>query len=491
MSQYNMCGIELFPEIPAFGDDLMRAIADGNRAQEWLPEIKPFIEFASIPEPRFSFETIGGISLNADKSEAAPQVATFIANRKTLVKRLTAVAKFSPRKTAKAILQTVRVSVNGTVEFAATDRESSIVTDDDFDREGEVSGLVYPARLLSVLKGLKCDIVECQLTGEALTVIGPSASLSVPVQQFMERDRIVKPDGTVEMGKERPMELPLPKLPTADIVFVANASDLAHAISQTIYCTDPESHRFALGGILFEIARFGDGPAVLNLAATDTRRLAVSAVGSIDLLTGEPDGEKDTFVVPAGFLNSLRPFIDAAETVQIGFCRAASGEWGSVIISGTDQLSCGQTKWQASSILIAGRFPRYRDVIPCSPARELAFEKAQLIDALTIAAQATNEESPGIDFEIPDASGNCVVTIRGKSADAGESFARVSAGQVITGPAVSVITFDPRYLLEYLGNLPKGCKYVQLALVDSNSAAILTASEQSGKHIAMPLSRDR
>lgn len=462
--------VDAFPMVPAFDPSAgftYGGFINSDAPVDAFPDVSPFVETAPVP-----------------------QVARFSANRKMLMNRLKSVSAFSPRRSPKAILQTVRLSVNGTVQMHATDCERSIVTDDNFQRDGEVSGLVNPARILAVLKGMKTPDVECDLKADKLTIRSDRAALSVPVE-FPVADFPAVPDFV------------------CDVAFVVNAADLAHSISQTIFATDTESTRYALGGILFELCDDGN----LNLCATDTRRLAVHNVGTVDVLTGSAT-DKDTFVVPTGFLAALEPFIDSAETVEIHFrrhvCEVSKNEEGEtitteipgmVLIRGTDRLSAGQTTFSAVSRTVEGRFPRYRDYIPGKPMAnaaqagrcqiELELDKTDFLEALKTAAVVSTEECRGLDFSLPAEAGGIFVEITGRSPETGESTARLFAVQSITGKPVSVITFDPCYIVEYLKALPKSAKTVQLAIADECSAGLLTATGERGSYVIMPLSRDR
>jgi DNA polymerase-3 subunit beta len=322
---------------------------------------------------------------------------------------------------------------------------------------------------------MKCDTVECQLGEKELTIAGPSGALSVPLESFVMDD----PSDPARPARKIPQEFPEAKAEDCDIVFSVDAAALVHAISQTIFSADSESTRYALGGIMFDLRR-GD----LTLVATDTRRLATSVIGPVDVIGGWDNKPEVKSVVPTAFLANVVTFLESADMVKIGFS-------ANTITIGTGESFDGQS-FTAVSRLVEGRFPKYQDVIPMrqSICRELTFPRAELVESLTMALICTSEETRGVDFEIPDVQGDaCEVQFHGRNPNGQKSTGKCRAAQTGFGKAIGGITFDPRYILEYLRELPKSAKYVTLSLVDSESAGVLTASDQNGQYVIMPLSR--
>ena len=72
--------------------------------------------------------------------------------------------------------------------------------------------------------------------------------------------------------------------------------------------------------------------------------------------------------------------------------------------------------FSAVSRLVEGRFPKYQDIVPATSERELTFPAADLLSAINLAMVATSEETRGVDFEIPDVTGDTgIVSITGKN----------------------------------------------------------------------------
>jgi len=409
----------------------------------------------------------------------APKLpATFTANRKALVNRIKTVAGFVPSRTPRAILTNLRMSVNGTVELSATDCERWIETAEDHDRSGDRVDLVPAKQLLSALRSLKSKDVTCEFEGNRLTLRGDGGALTIPLNDDVD-------------------DYPAVPHVEAVVIVTMEGAKLADAIDGTIFATDCESTRYALGGIMFDLVYNPAEPTpqdgTLTLAATDTRRLAIRECGSVGIV-GCTGNLNDTIVVPTAFLSAIRGMV--------------AGESCLTIKISENEIELIGTNWRAISRLVQGRFPRYRDVIPCEANRQVCFHAADLLAGIESAAMATTDEQSGIDLKFGNAAGETIVTMRGKSCDKGESTAVVKGAQVILtaekrrdrdGKNIhkndrqrhDVITIRPEYLAEFLRELPKTAKYVQLSLTNCESAMVVTATGIDGKYIVMPLGRGK
>lgn len=454
--------VEFLPMIPAAVSEVYESVEPFG---EFIPEIPWFGPL--IVEP------------------AAPVIlspARFTANRKALVNRLKSVSAFSPRRTCKPILQTVRLSVNGTVELTACSLEQQITTADDYDRSGDIVGLVNPKSLLAILKTVKTPDVECELSADLLTVKGGMATLSIPVEYD-------------------PQEYPTMNPGTPDVSLTVYSADLLRGLSQTMYATDETSTRYAFNGVLFELLGIDCGPeqtTPLILVGSDGRRLANHEVG--DCLVNSGKVKDATYVVPTSFLKSLESFIRSTETVQVNLEAYRLPPEGSTIAPGGYVEIIGDT-WRAVARLVEGRYPKYRDCVPTVFNREIAFKRVELIDALTIASVATSDESRGVDFSFPNEDGEMTVTLSAKSFGTTQSQMTVRAAAVWQADAgermdtgkfdYNGVTFDPFYVLEYLRNLPATAEYVAINYIDSESAVVWRAAHVAGYGVVMPLHRDR
>ena len=252
---------------------------------------------------------------------------------------------------------------------------------------------------------------------------------------------------------------------TASAYHVVAAADLKKLIKRTIFATELESTRFALGGVLFEFSPEGN---LLTGVGTDGRRLAHTQVpaepeGGVTPPAGQP-------VIPVKALKLLdRNLDDDDPPVHIAFPSP------NAVVIRTDR----SVIW---SRLVEGRFPRYRDVFPTSCEARIPIEAGLLRSRVEQAAIVTSDESRGVDFTFADGK----LTLAARAADSGES--QVEMPIRYSGATIE-ITFDPTYLLEMLKVLPEEEEIV-IELIDDNNAAVIRHADRYS-YILMPLSRDR
>jgi DNA polymerase-3 subunit beta len=243
--------------------------------------------------------------------------------------------------------------------------------------------------------------------------------------------------------------------------YVLPGKSLKQGIQRTIFATDTESTRYALGGILLEFQT-----DQLTLAATDSRRLAVCKSGCS--LHGSIQDDVVQPVVPAKAMSLIeRSIQDDEQDVHL-----AVHQHHVLVRSGLTTIYAR---------LVEGRFPRYQDVIPQHAGIRIESVAGPLLSAVRQAMIVTNEESRGVDFKF----GGGTLTLTSVGQDVGSS--RIEIPISYDGPE-TVVTFDPKYIQEFLRAIDQAGP-VALELVDGNSAAVFRADE-GYTYVVMPLSRD-
>jgi DNA polymerase-3 subunit beta len=349
-----------------------------------------------------------------------------------------------PTRTPKPILQNVKLeATKGQVVLIGTDQEVGIryrLSEADVAAPGEA--LLPANRVVAILREMQGDTVHIE-TGDSGTIIrGERANYKLGAENAAEFPNVAEFDekNAVSIG----------------------AGVLKQMIRRTVFATDTESTRYALGGVLVEIR----GETV-TLAATDTRRLAVMRGQCAAPANAASDNAVP--VVPAKALALIeRTLVDENESV-------------SVAIRNNDVL----VKTAVATIysrLVEGRFPRYQDVIPTQSATSVELVVGPFYSAVRQAQIVTSEESRGVDFEIAPG----LMTLASRAADIGES--KVELPISYDGSSL-VITFDPRYVAEFLRVLEPE-QPIRLELTDSESAAVFR-TDDGYTYIVMPLSRDR
>lgn len=367
-----------------------------------------------------------------------------LCQRGTLTTAFQTVSGVVPSRTPKAILQNIKLEAGKDhAVLIGTDQEVGIryrLAEADVQSPGEI--LLPTNRTLAILREMRGDSVSIEATDAGVWIRGDRAEY--------------------KLGSENPAEFPavadFGELPHCTI----SAGTLRQMIRRTIFATDTESTRYALGGILVELKDDS-----ITLAATDTRRLAVVRGQVASPATGA--AENPAPVVPSKAMSLIeRSLTDENEPVQIA-------------VRQNDVL----VKTSVATIysrLVEGRFPRYQDVIPRQSQISLDLTCGSFYSAVRQAQIVTSEESRGVDFQFSTG----LLTLCSRAADIGESKVELP---ISYEGADLVITFDPRYVAEFLRVLETE-QPLKLELTDSESAAVFR-TEDGYTYIVMPLSRDR
>ena len=245
--------------------------------------------------------------------------------------------------------------------------------------------------------------------------------------------------------------------------YVIGAAELRRAIRRTIFATDVESTRYALGGVLFELLQ-----NELVLVGTDGRRLARQSVPVEKEGDAKPPGGQP--VVPVKALKLLeRNLQDDDPPVHLTF------QGNTAILIRTDRAVI-------YSRLLEGRFPRYQDVFPAHLEVRVPFEVAPLLSAVEQGSIVTSEESRGVDFRFTSG----LLKLVSQAPDQGSSDVELP---ITFEDKPLEITFDPRYLADALKTLDPSTK-LTCDLIDGKSAAVFK-TDDNYTYVLMPLTKDR
>ncbi len=237
---------------------------------------------------------------------------------------------------------------------------------------------------------------------------------------------------------------------------------LKELIRRTVFATDNESSRYALGGVLLEFS----ADKIIGVG-TDGRRLAKMEVPAKSV-EGHQSGDSMTIVQTKAMTLIERTLTDPEAVIQIA-ARA-------------NEVLVKTPRTTIYSRLVEGRFPKWRDVFPQrTGAVQIELTVGPLYSAVRQAAIVTSEESRGVDFTFEDGS----LVLSGRAAEVGQS--RIELPVAYDGSKLS-IALDPRYLSDFLKVLDPE-KTFTLELKDSESAAVCTTDDGYG-YVIMPLARD-
>jgi DNA polymerase III subunit beta len=329
----------------------------------------------------------------------------------------------------------------------------------------------------SVLIGTDLEVgIRYQLPGmkvdKAGTVILPTAQMNSILRTGTDPEIKIETDGDrlVVQGLHSEFTLAaedaslFPDVPdfAAQSYHVIDAADLKKLIRRTMFATDVESTRYALGGVLVEVT-----DESIAMVGTDGRRLArMSAPAAAENSPPAPVGSP---VIPVKALKLIeRNLVNDDLSVHLSF------QTGTAVMVRSERAVI-------YSQLVEGRFPRYQDVFPANSDTKIVLEVGSLRMAVEQASIVTSDDSRGVDFQF--SSGMLRLTSR--SADVGSSHVELPINY--EGKTVE-ITFDPRYLIDALKTLDDTTS-ITAELIDSKNAAVFKTNDRY-TYVVMPLTRE-
>lgn len=354
-----------------------------------------------------------------------------------MVEALAAVCVVASQRTPKEILKCVRIEVlSDVVLLSATDLElglRSAATQVEVEESGET--LVVADTLARIVRECPDEILAAEMEQNMLHLQGAGSHFKIVAQA--------------------PTDFPpVPDL-TGPADFTIDGALLRRLIEWTVFASARESTRYAINGVLWELA-----DRRLTLAATDGRRLSV--------------GRGD---VAAKGSPSVPQVIVPGKALSLFGRLPADGE-GSVLVKITgNQLLLKMGRATLSTSLIEGQFPKYQDVIPQDCDRQVDLNTAEFHGALKQAALLTNEESKGV--RVSFAEGN--LTLSSRAPEQGE--ATVSMPISYKGEPVDM-GFNPVFLIDVLRVAHE--EQIHFAFKEANRPGVIRLGDDF-VHVVMPV----
>jgi len=368
-----------------------------------------------------------------------------ICNREKLLHAFQTVAAIAPARSPKPVLQNVKLEV-------AADAATLMATDLEVGIRYEVSGLEVEApgaallpvgRFGSILRESSDATFRIESDGDGTTVRGERSQFKLP--------------------SENPQDFPAIAQFNEASYYELSARLFRELIRRTVFATDNESSRYALGGVKLEWQN-----DVLTAIGTDGRRLA--RMEGPTQAVGQPTPFGEVTVVPTRAMQLLeRALAEDGSEVQLAVRQ--------------NDVLVKNPRAAIYSRLLEGRYPRWRDVFPRREnSLKLNLTVGPVYAAVRQAAIVTSEESRGVDFTF----GEGTLVLAGQTAEVGQS--RIELPIAYDGKPIS-ITLDPRFVIDFLKVLEPE-KSFTIDLQDSDGAAVCSTDDGYG-YVIMPLARDR
>ncbi len=353
-------------------------------------------------------------------------------------------ASVAPSRSPKPILQNVKLEVSAEgATLMATDLEVGIRIElGGLEVEAPGSVVLPTSRFGSILRESSDEKLLLETDGRGTVVRGQRSEFRLPCENPDEFPTVAS------FEEEKYHELP--------------ARFFRELIRRTIFATDNESSRYALGGVLLEFSEEG----IIGVG-TDGRRLARQE-GPAKSVAGHQTGESTT-IIPTRALQLIERAL-------------AENDEAVCIASRDNDVLVRSQRVTIYSRLVEGRYPKWRDVFPRHEgSAKIEMNVGPFHTAVRQAAIVTSEERRGVEFAFGD--GKVVLTAHG--AELGES--RVELPIAYEGPDVPV-NLDPRYVSDFLKVLDTDQTF-SLEIKDAESAVVCSTEDGYG-YVIMPLARD-
>ena len=364
--------------------------------------------------------------------------------REPLLAALQSAQAVVPARSPKPVLSNVKLEADGdSAVLSATDLEVGIrIRIEGVETSAPGAVLLPSSRLAAIVRESPAGTVfDIHTDGTATIVKAPRSEFRLPA--------------------EDPLEFPAVASFPADSGHELSTLLVRELVRRTVFATDNESSRYALGGVLVEL-----GDKEVTAVGTDGRRLAKMQGPAVATGGGAAEAAP---IVPARAMQLVERCLSGADVPV----RVAVRPSEILFHSGSTTIS---------SRLVEGRFPRWRDVFPSRPdAIRVNLVAGPLLAAVRQAAIVTSEHSKGVDFTFEP--GQLVLT--GRSAESGES--RIELPIDHTGETVR-IKLDPRFVSDFLRVLDADTA-VTVELTDAQSACVCKTTDGYG-YVIMPLAAD-
>ena len=366
-------------------------------------------------------------------------------NRDTFFRVFQVAAAVAPARSPKAILQNVKLVVSKSEALlTATDMEIGVRLNlPDIEVESPGSAVVPVTRLSMILRESRDEFLEIETNEEKTIVKGLSSRFEL--QSF-------NPDEFPEVAEF-----------TGEDYYEVKAKDLRRLIHRTLYATDTESTRYALGGILLEMT----DDTVIGVG-TDGRRLA--KMESLLKAIGNPSDGGGTTIVPTRAMQLIERILPDDDSLVQLLIRA-------------NEFLLRDNKGEFYTRLVEGRFPKWREVMAERTGSNLIeIPVGPMYSALRQAAIVSSEESRGVDFTFE----NGTLVLSSSTAEVGES--RVELPAPYEGETLS-ISLDNRFVGDFLKVLPPESNFTFDIM--ASDQAVYCFTDDGYRYVIMPMATNR
>jgi DNA polymerase-3 subunit beta len=372
-----------------------------------------------------------------------------ICNARKLTDAFLLAASVAPIRSPKEILRNVKVTASqGELRLSATDCEIAI-----------------EVRVTEDVETLKPGTVLLPV-GKTSMILRENTDESITIETFDTKAVMTASRSKFQLLTESPDEFPMFDSHIGAAYHELPARSLAAMIHRTVFATDDDSSRYALGGVNIEADQ-----ATLIAVGTDGRRLATCSAPATS--EGGHLIDQGKVIIPS----RASKLIERALSLRQDDLVRITASLNDVVVE-TDQCII-------YSRIVEGRYPSWRQVIPqAKDYSTIQVFNGSFLAAVKQAAIATSQDSQGIDLTFGDGE----IKIDAATAEVGEaSVTTVASTDMEEGPVT--LKADNRFIREF-------CQVVDLEAsvqiqVTNSSSPMMFVTDDGYRYVVMPMARDR
>lgn len=313
--------------------------------------------------------------------------------------------------------------------------------------------------------GIRIDVADIQIEQEGEAII-PTKSMKRILQESTDKVMNIESDEVHMLVQTERSRFQLATQSAEDFPDVIPFDEVSYheipvgtfreLIRRTVFATDTESTRYALGGVLLEMV-----DDKVHGVATDGRRMAFQSIRGESVNNHVTENSS---IFPPKALQLIERAIADQEKLKmnVGPNRA---------LIATDTLV-------VMTRLIEGRFPRWRNIIPETEGRRsVAISVGELYPAVRQAAIVTSEKQPGVIFQFS----NGKLTLNAQGAEIGESLVELPIAYEENDIEIKL---DPGFVSDFLRVLQPE---MTLQLHIQEESPMVCTTEDGFVYVLMPI----
>jgi len=372
-----------------------------------------------------------------------------ICNAQKLADAFSLAASVAPMRSPKEILRNVKLSAtDGELRLSATDCEIAI-----------------EVRVVENVEVLQSGIVLLPV-GKTSAILRENTDESITIETVDQKAIITASRSKFQLLTESPDEFPMFDSHIGTSYHELTSRAFALMIHRTVFATDDDSSRYALGGVNIEADQ-----TTLIAVGTDGRRLATCSAPAASV--GDAVITEGKVIIPSRSAKLIERALNLRgdELVRI------TASINDVVVE-TDHCII-------YSRIVEGRYPNWRQVIPKpeNPSTIQVFN-GSFLAAVKQASIATSQDSQGIDITFCEGE----IKIDSQAAEVGEASVTMVASTDLDG-APFTLKADNRFLREFCGVLDLQAN-VEIQ-VSKPEAPMLLSTDDGYRYVIMPMARDR